>query len=95
LNRFGNLKKITANQSFTFELNGKRQLVYVQPLKAGQGIDWLTVVVIPESDFMGEIHDSLRNTIYLCLAALALAVVLGLYTSRWIARPILRLQKVS
>ncbi len=93
--KFRDLKQITSSQNFTFEFNHQKHLVYVQPLKNGRGLDWLTIVVIPESDFMGQIHASLRNTLWLCLAALALAIILGIYTSRWIARPILRLKEVS
>ncbi len=93
--KFGDLKQITSSQHFTFELNHQQQLVYVQPLKNGRGVDWLTIVVIPESDFMGQIQASLRHTLWLCLAALVLAIVLGIYTSRWVARPISRLKEVS
>src|SRR6476469_727689 len=50
---------------------------------------------MPESDFMGRINANTVNTIWLCLGALALATVLGIYTSRWIARPILLLSHAS
>ncbi|MDZ7961346.1 MAG: ATP-binding protein [Aulosira sp. DedQUE10] len=93
--RFANLNQITSSQSFVFEFNGERQLVRVQPFSDGRGLDWLTIVVIPESDFMAQINASLRNTLWLCLAALAVTTVLGVYTSRWIARPILRLKQAS
>ncbi|MBW4617177.1 MAG: response regulator [Desmonostoc vinosum HA7617-LM4] len=93
--RFGNLNQITKSQNFVFEFNGKRQLVRVQPLSDGRGLDWLTIVVIPESDFMAQINASLRNTLWLCLAALGVTTVLGIYTSRWIARPILKLKAAS
>ena len=36
-----------------------------------------------------------RTTIWLCLAALGVATVLGFYTSRWITRPIRRLSAAS
>jgi signal transduction histidine kinase/CheY-like chemotaxis protein len=93
--KLGDLKQVTSSQRFTFDLNGKRQLVYVQPFQGGQGINWLTVVVIPEADFMGQINDNTRNTLWLCLAALAAAIGIGIYTSRWITRPILRLKTAS
>jgi signal transduction histidine kinase/CheY-like chemotaxis protein len=95
LQKFGDFQGITANENFTFELNGKQQLVYVQPLKDSRGIDWLTVIVIPESDFMAQIDANTRTTIILCFVALLAAVLSGLITSRWITQPILRLGKAS
>ncbi len=93
--KFGDLKQINANENFTFKLNGKRQLVYIQPLKDWRGIDWLTVVVIPESDFMAQIDANTQTTIALCFLALLVAICFGLITSRWITQPILRLSKAS
>jgi signal transduction histidine kinase/DNA-binding NarL/FixJ family response regulator len=55
----------------------------------------LSVVVVPEADFMAEIEANTRNTILLCLGALGLATMLGIYTSRWITEPILKLQQAS
>lgn len=52
-------------------------------------------MTIHESDFMGQINANTRTTILLCFGALAVAIVLGVFTSRWIARPILRLKEAS
>lgn len=93
--RFGNLKTIQNNQHLEFPLQGQRQFVLVTPWQDEWGLDWLVIVAMPESDFMGQINANTLNTIWLCLGALGLATVLGIYTSRWIARPILRLSQVS
>nr|WP_245817491.1 ATP-binding protein [Hydrococcus rivularis] len=58
-------------------------------------MDWLVVTTIPESDFMAQINANTQITIALCFAALLIAVLLGLITSRWITQPILRLGKAS
>ncbi|MCU0515295.1 MAG: PAS domain S-box protein [Oscillatoria sp. Prado101] len=57
--------------------------------------DWLIVVVIPEADFMKDIEASTRSTIMLCAAALLVAILLGLLTSRWIVQPIHRLNAAA
>ncbi|MGL5835123.1 MAG: ATP-binding protein, partial [Waterburya sp.] len=93
--KFGDFQQINANENFTFELNGKRQLAYVQTLKDWRGIDWLTVIVIPESDFMAQIDANTQTTIVLCFVALLVTIWLGLITSRWITQPILQLSKAS
>jgi hypothetical protein len=76
-------------------LNARHQFVQVTPWQDEFGLDWLVIVVVPESDFMAQINANTRTTILLCFAALGVASVLGIYTSRWIARPILRLSQAS
>jgi signal transduction histidine kinase/DNA-binding NarL/FixJ family response regulator len=93
--RFGNFANINHTQQLEFMLEGKRQFVQVMPFHDRKGLNWLIVVVVPEADFMEQINANTRTTVVLCLEALVLATVLGILTSRWITRPILRLSKAS
>lgn len=86
---------IKADISQDFLIDGERQFIQVAPWRDEWGLDWLVVVAVPESDFMGEINANTRTTILLCLAALIVATILGIFTSRWITRPILRLSRAS
>ena len=86
------LDNINRKQQITFNFKGSPQFVQVTPLETKQGIDWLMVVVIPESDFMAEINANNRNSIMLCLTTLIFSVGVGILTARWITNPI---QKVS
>ena len=95
IQKFGDLHQISSSQNLSVEHDGKRLLVRVQPLQELQGIDWLTVVVIPESDFMAQIDANTRVTLALCFVALLVAVWLGLVTSRKITQPILKLVRAS
>jgi signal transduction histidine kinase len=93
--RFGNLQTIQTDQEWTVFFNGQRQFVQVRPWHDAYGLDWLVVTVVPESDFMAQINANTRTTILLCLGALGLASLMGILTSRWIAEPILRLNRAS
>ncbi|MBE9146271.1 adenylate/guanylate cyclase domain-containing protein [Planktothrix mougeotii] len=92
---FGNLDQIQQSTQLTFEIKGKQQYLQVTPLSDQRGINWLIVVVVPESDFMAEIHANNQTTILLCLVALFVATLCGIYTARWISTPILRLSQAS
>ncbi|MBE9185772.1 response regulator [Microcoleus sp. LEGE 07076] len=92
---FQNLWQITKSQQLSFEINGKPQFLKVLPFQDGKSLDWLIVVVVPEADFMAQIHANNRTTILLCLAALVMATVLGIITSRWISQPILKLKDAA
>ncbi|BAU09902.1 integral membrane sensor hybrid histidine kinase [Leptolyngbya sp. NIES-3755] len=93
--QFKSLDSIRSTQHFDLMLNGERQYVQISPWRDQNGLDWLVVVTMPESDFMAQINANTRTTIFLCLGALGIATILGIYTSRWIARPILQLQQAS
>lgn len=83
--------QITSSQQLEFEIKSKRQFLQILPFQDDKGLDWLIVVVVPESDFMEQINANTRTTILLCLAALVVATVLGIITARWVTKPILQL----
>ncbi|MGD2183923.1 ATP-binding protein [Lusitaniella coriacea] len=89
--QYGGFSNIKVRQGSEFWLAGDRYFVEVTPWQDELGLDWLVVMAIPESDFMGQINANTRTTVFLCLGALVVATILGLYTSQWIAQPILGL----
>ena len=93
--RFGELKEIKTSYLLNFEIDRKRQFVKVLPFQDGKGLDWLIVVVVPEADFTKEIDANTRTAVLLCLAALGVAVAIGILTSRWVTNPILRLNTAA
>ncbi|MEG3859018.1 ATP-binding protein [Microcoleus sp. herbarium12] len=93
--QFNTFHSIQDSQQLSFEINGKPQFVKVLPFKDGKSLDWLIVVVVPEADFMEQIHANNRTTALLCVGALGMATVLGILTSRWIIKPILKLKDAA
>jgi PAS domain S-box-containing protein len=93
--RFGNLASIQQSEQFEFAINGDRQLAQAVPLRDQNGLDWIIVVVIPESDFMAEIQTNRIWTTLLCGLTLIVVTAISLFTAQWIARPILRLSHAS
>ncbi|MGV0106291.1 histidine kinase [Nostoc sp. DSM 114160] len=76
-------------------MEGKRHFVHVLPWRDKYGLNWLMVVSVPENTFMSQINANTRTTIALCFGALVVASVMGVFTSHWIVRPILRLSWAS
>lgn len=89
--KFGDFSQIQQSQQLDFKLEGERQFIQVLPYRDGKGLDWLIVVDIPESDFMGQINANNRSTLLVCLFALVIAVLIGILTARWVTKPILEL----
>lgn len=92
---FSNLSLLEKAQQLDFLIDGKKQFVQVVPYQDKMRLDWLIVVVVPEADFMEHIDANNRTTILLCLAALLLATIVGIITSRWIVKPILKLKDAA
>lgn len=93
--QFGNLATIQSSQKLEFSVAGEQQFVQVLPWRDEMGLDWLIVVVLPESDFMEHIHTNAHSTMLLCLAAFFSSIYMASLTSRWLATPILQLSKAS
>ncbi|NJK74401.1 MAG: HAMP domain-containing protein [Microcoleus sp. SU_5_6] len=93
--RFGNLNNIQQTQQLSFKIEDRLQFMQVTPLKDGKGLDWLIVVIIPESDFLEQINANNQTTILLCIAALVGAIIVGVLTARWVTKPILYLNEAA
>jgi PAS domain S-box-containing protein len=90
--RFGDLQHIRDKQYLNFKLAGNRQIVHVNSLPATFGLDWLMVIVVPESDFMAQINQQNQTTGLLSLGALILAVASGSFMARRITISVRSLQ---
>ncbi|MFY7805748.1 MAG: ATP-binding protein, partial [Limnoraphis robusta] len=88
---FPSLKHIDHRQQLKFKLDNKSYFLQVSRTQQDKNLDFLTVIVVPESDFMARIHANTKNTIILCIIALTVATLLGILTARWLTKPILKL----
>ncbi|WP_434683666.1 response regulator [Pseudanabaena minima] len=82
---FGNIAQIK-DTYLDFDIKGERQTVNISTIRDDSGLDWLTVVVIPQSDFTAAMQESIYHTLLLCGFALVSSIGIGIWTSRWITR---------
>ncbi len=92
---FGQLKAIKNQANLVFYIDNQKQFLQVLPYQDSLGLDWLVITVIPESDFMAQVKTNTRTTIVLSLGALIIAIFIGIFTSRWISKPIRQLSSAS
>jgi PAS domain S-box-containing protein len=100
--KFGSFQNIQTSQHLDLHLNGdatqklnEQHFTNVVPWRDQYGIDWLIITTVPESDFVGQINANTRTTILLCLCALGITTLLGIFTARWISRPILQMNAAA
>jgi signal transduction histidine kinase len=89
------LQSIQQDTDLQLEIQGEQYFIDISPWRDEYGLNWLVVTSVSEKAFMAQINANTLITFELCLAALVIASVMGVFTSRWIARPILRLNRAS
>lgn len=82
-------------EHLAFQAAGDRHFLRVMPYADEYGLDWRIVTVVPQSDFMGEIHANVRRTVWLCGLALVGAIASGVWTSRRITKSLSRLTQAT
>ncbi|AFZ43893.1 diguanylate cyclase with PAS/PAC sensor [Halothece sp. PCC 7418] len=97
---FNDLNTIQSPQQMTFAIEtdtGKKDPYFLRVFsyQDDYGLDWLVVTVVPKSEFTGAINANVRRTIALSGVALLASLGLGWWTSRRIARSLLRLSQAS
>ncbi len=95
LQQFDDLEQMTESRSLSFMKVGKRQLIQVSPFSDAFGLDWVVVVVVPESDFTKSIYANARLTLLLSLGILGVAIVLALAIAEKISAAMSRLSRAS
>ncbi|MFB2767764.1 ATP-binding protein [Pelatocladus sp. BLCC-F211] len=93
--RIPDLHTLTHAQHLKINLQGEPYHVHIAPWRDQYGLEWFVVTSVPESSFMAQINANTQTTIWLCVGALVVATTVGIFTSRWLAIPILRVNQAS
>ncbi|BAZ46313.1 two-component hybrid sensor and regulator [Chondrocystis sp. NIES-4102] len=92
---FASFNQITTTEKLEFKFDGDNYFIQVTPWQDQLGLDWLVVVAMPESDFMGEINVNTRITILLCVVSLLLAALLSIFICSWLTKAMQRISQAS
>lgn len=93
IDNYGGFSAIQSSQQVIFFKNHQRHFTRVIPYHDAYGLDWLIIVTVPESDFMGQIIANVEKTVLLCVLALLTSVVVGIVVASAIGGPLLRLKE--
>jgi HAMP domain-containing protein len=88
IEQFGGFENIQTQEFLIHDAGDERYFIQVTPVTDEHGLNWLSVVVIPASDFMQTVYDNLRNTGLLGLIVLVVATVVGYLLASYIIRPV-------
>ncbi|MEO8385527.1 MAG: cache domain-containing protein, partial [Betaproteobacteria bacterium] len=72
-------------QSRAFDGPAGRVYASVSAIRDDAGLEWLTVVAVPRSDFMAGVIDNVTRTATVAVVAALLAMVLGLWVLNWVS----------
>jgi len=83
-----NWRQTQQSQSRKVRYQNKDYWVKVLPFQNEQGLDWLILILVPESEFMAEITASVQQNAIICFVAIAGTLVLGFLTASWVILPL-------
>ncbi len=91
--RFSDLTAIKQLQIWQVQINNQPYFVQISPFSNNLGADWLVIIMLPEADFMEQIHKNRRFSVTIWLLTLIGATLLGIWASHWIMQPIRELNQ--
>ncbi len=84
-------KQLTGLTQVRFQQGGVRYIGGYRCLSTQQTPDWLICIVMPESDVLDQVEHCNRETVYIGLGIFVVAVLVSLFVSAQVARPLERL----
>jgi len=85
------IEPIEEKQILNVSFNGEKYLLQISSMGIHENVNFLIVIIIPEKDFMSHIDKNFQHTVLMCFCALIVSIIIGVMTSQWIIKPILRL----
>lgn len=80
-------------EHFICDIKDERNFVEITSYNDKYGLDWLIVVVIPEDDLMGTVHENNRVTLILIILSVLGTILICILLARWITEPVLAMNK--
>ena len=93
LKMYDDYRNIKEDISDAFRIKGERHFLNVASVKDEYGLDWLVVVVLPESDFFSQIQANNKLTVALIVGAIIIVVFACIIIAQRITEPILNLNR--
>jgi adenylate cyclase len=83
-------KKTPSQKAMYYPLQYKNRAyaVEVQFFELNGGLNWGTVIIVPENEFLGKVYRTAKFTILIAAIALFLAILVGLFVASQIATPL-------
>ncbi len=92
---FGSIARVTANASLPIQLPEGKALGSVFPIGDGAGLDWLGVIVVPESDYMAGVAEKNQTALLAVLIVALSALLAGLVSARFLTGPLTQLARAT
>lgn len=79
-------------QTLSIDINGDLIHAAFDRVRDDAGLEWITVVAMPHSDFMSGITGNVKRTIILAALAVLLTIIIGLAILSWVAGDLRRIK---
>jgi len=86
---------LTKTDRLTYQQDGQTLYTYVAPVKNRFHLGWNLAIVISESGLIDNLRKGIEMTALLTFALIIIAILVGLFLSSWMIKPIVTLHKAA
>ncbi|MGD1873313.1 MAG: sensor histidine kinase [Mastigocoleus sp.] len=94
LNGFNQIKQVKSIK-YNNSVSNEAYVAKIAPFNDKYGLDWLVVIMVPEKEFMQGVKNTMNTTILLGIGTLLFSLLLGIFVTTWLIKPILRLNNAA
>ncbi|MBE9221168.1 response regulator [Cyanobacterium stanieri LEGE 03274] len=87
------LAQVQKPEFLQITLDNEPYFVQIVPFDNNLDQPWFVVILLPEKDVMGEVRENTKITIFIWLITLIISLIIGLWTTGYITKPILKLNR--
>jgi serine phosphatase RsbU (regulator of sigma subunit) len=87
----GPLAEIDGMKLVHTDIDGVATQLVVSPYRNRKNLDWLVVTLVPDADFLADVHRSRNRGMIIGLLAVLAALGVGVWVAMWLLKPILAL----
>lgn len=92
------VRSITAldrNVDVRFNFNGEKFLLQAHPIHVKNNLEWISIILIPETDLTYYMHDFMNQLIFITILACLLALITGVLSANYIINPIIKVNQLA
>lgn len=88
-------KEFVDYKELSFDFNGEKFFLHAAPIRIGDDIQWLNVILIPEKDLKQDLQRFMQQLIIIIIITFCVALINGIWIAHYIVNPLIMVNRVT
>ena len=93
--QIASLESLQEDRQISFNVDGEPFLLYVHPIHEVNGLDWLSLIVIPQKDLTYGLSSFIQRLLFIIILVCLFGLLAGVLTSRHIVNPLVKVNAAA